>query len=51
MKKNLTEQDYQKGEGHIIPLFVKIIWPIFFIWTLFFFFSYVLPDLKFWLLK
>ena len=50
MKNNdLKERDFHHGEGHAIPIFIKIAWIILISWALFYLFTYSFPNLKLWL--
>lgn len=47
--RDLKERDFHHGEGHGIPLFIKIAWLILVIWGIYYLLTYSLPDLKNWI--
>lgn len=48
-KKELKERDFHHGEGHSIPIFLRVAWVILLSWALYYLFTYSLPDLKNWI--
>lgn len=50
-KNNMKERDFHHGEGHKIPIFIKIAWSIFFVVAIVYITKYSIPDLKVWLAK
>lgn len=49
--KKLDERDFHQGEGHGIPIFLRIAWSIFFIVAIYYLSTFMWPDLKVWINK
>lgn len=43
------ERDFHHGEGHRVPLVIKIAWTVLITWAIYYLFTYSLPDLKNWI--
>ncbi|MFA5583509.1 MAG: hypothetical protein WDA09_04770 [Bacteriovoracaceae bacterium] len=49
--KKLDERDFHHGEGHSIPVILRIAWAIYFIVAVTFVYNWVWPSLKVWIFK
>lgn len=49
--KELKERDFHHGEGHSVPIVIRIAWTILITWACFFLAVYCVPDLRMWLNK
>ena len=50
-EKKLDERDFHHGEGHSIPLFIRLVWPTFLILGTIYLVRFMWPDLQLWLNK
>lgn len=50
-KKKLDERDFHHGEGHAIPIFIRLAWTVFFIAGITYLARFMWPDLMVWMNK
>lgn len=48
---NTDKDNTPKYQGNEIPLAIKIVWTVFFIWLVYYLISYSIPNLAEWLGK